>query len=246
MKRTITTLAMSALVVSGFAATGTGKVDAAMKSTYKVKIKADGLRVRTGPSLKYRIVDGVNSGQTFKYLGHRGNWTKILHKGHKRYVYSGYVKKYRVSGHTAKKASFSTSSNGFSRPTSGPVTQGYGKTSGIFGYTFHNGVDFGAPIGTPVHAAAAGKVVTSSYQGAYGNHVMVKHKVHGISYTTVYAHLSKRSVFVGQTIPKGATIGAVGSTGNSTGAHLHFEIHRGNYVYSGTSAANSVNPLAFL
>lgn len=245
MKRTITTLAMSALVVSGFAATGTGKVEAASGSSYKVKIKADGLRVRTGPSLKHRIVDGVNAGQTFKYLGRTGNWTKIMHEGEKRFVYSGYVKKYSVSGKSAKKASFS-SSTGFMRPTSGSITQGYGNASGKYGYTFHNGIDFGAPTGTPVKAAAAGKVIKSSYQGAYGNHVMVEHKVNGISYTTVYAHLSKRSVFVGQSIPKGANIGAVGSTGNSSGSHLHFEIHRGNYVYSGSSAASSVNPLAFL
>ncbi len=129
MKRTITTLAMSALVVSGFAATGTGKVEAASGSSYKVKIKADGLRVRTGPSLKHRIVDGVNAGQTFKYLGRTGNWTKIMHKGEKRFVYSGYVKKYSVSGKSAKKASFS-SSTGFMRPTSGSITQGYGNASG--------------------------------------------------------------------------------------------------------------------
>ena len=61
MKRILTTVTMSALVVSGFASTGTGKVEAASSSSYKVKVTADGLRVRTGPSTKYKIVACVNA-----------------------------------------------------------------------------------------------------------------------------------------------------------------------------------------
>ncbi|WP_393965286.1 peptidoglycan DD-metalloendopeptidase family protein [Exiguobacterium sp. S22-S28] len=244
MKRILTTVTMSALVVSGFASTGTGKVEAASSSSYKVKIMADGLRVRTGPSTKYRIVAGVNAGQTFKYQGKTGNWTKISYGGKKRYVYSGYVKRYSTSKKaTAKKASFST---GFLRPTNGPVTQGYGSASGRYGYTFHNGIDIAAATGTTVRATASGKVIQSGYQGAYGNYVMMTHKVNGLTYTSVYAHLSSRSVYAGQSIAKGTKIGNVGSTGNSTGSHLHFELHRGGYVYSGSSAANSINPLNVL
>lgn len=244
MKRILTTMTMGALVVSGFAATGTGKVEAA-SSSYKVKVMADGLRVRTGPSTKYRIIGGVNSGQTFKYLGRKGNWTKIIYGGEKRYVYAGYVKKYKLSSKKsyAKKASVSS---GFLRPTSGPVTQGYGAASGRYGYTFHNGIDFGAATGTTVRATASGKVIKSGYQGAYGNYVMMTHKMNGLSYTSVYAHLSSRSVRAGQSISKGTKIGNVGSTGNSTGSHLHFELHRGSYVYSSSSAASSVNPLNLL
>ena len=236
MKRILTTMTMTALMVSGFATTGMDKVEAA--TTYKVKIMADGLRVRTGPSTAYKAVGIVNKGKTFNYLGVSGSWTKISYSGSSRYVASKYVKKYKVT--TATKAS-----SGFSRPASGPITQGYGAASGVYGYTFHNGIDIGAATGTPVYASAAGKVITSRYYGAYGNHVMMTHTVNGIAYTTVYAHLNSRSVSAGQTIAKGSKIGTIGATGNAFGAHLHFELHRGSYVYSASSAANSVNPLNY-
>ncbi|WP_290748988.1 peptidoglycan DD-metalloendopeptidase family protein [Exiguobacterium sp. UBA3968] len=236
MKRLLTTMTMTALVVSGFATTSASKVEAA--TTYKVKVMADGLRVRTGPSTAYKIVGSVNTGQTFNYLGVSGSWTKISYGGASRYVSSTYVKKYSTT--TSTKAT-----TGFSRPASGPITQGYGAASGVYGYTFHNGIDIGAPTGTPIYASAAGKVITSRYYGAYGNHVMMTHTVNGIQYTTVYAHMNSRAVSVGQTIAKGTKIGTIGATGNAFGAHLHFEMHRGSYVYSGTSAANSVNPLNY-
>ncbi|WP_449403756.1 peptidoglycan DD-metalloendopeptidase family protein [Exiguobacterium artemiae] len=236
MKRMITTMTMTALMASGFATTGTEKVEAA--TTYKVKVTADGLRVRTGPSTAYKVVGSVNSGQTFNYLGVSGSWTKISYGGTSRYISSTYAKKYSVT--TSTKAS-----SGFSRPASGPITQGYGGASGVYGYTFHNGIDIGAPTGTPVYASAGGTVITSRYYGAYGNHIMMKSTVNGVSYTTVYAHLNSRSVYVGQTIAKGTKIGTIGATGNAFGAHLHFEMHRGSYVYSGTYAANSVNPLNY-
>lgn len=181
MKRMITTMTMTALMVSGFATTGIEKVEAA--TTYKVKVTADGLRVRTGPSTAYKVVGSVNSGQTFNYLGVSGSWTKISYGGTSRYISSTYAKKYSVT--TSTKAS-----SGFSRPASGRIAQGYGAASGTYGYTFHNGIDIAAPTGTPVYASAAGTVITSRYYGAYGNHIMMKHTVNGISYTTVYAHLS--------------------------------------------------------
>ncbi|WP_237737969.1 SH3 domain-containing protein [Exiguobacterium antarcticum] len=117
MKRMITTMTMTALMVSGFATTTTQKVDAA--TTYKVKVTADGLRVRTGPSTAYKVVGSVNSGQTFNYLGVSGSWTKISYGGTSRYISSTYAKKYSVT--TASKAS-----SGFSRPASGRIAQGYG------------------------------------------------------------------------------------------------------------------------
>lgn len=90
MKRLLTTMTMAALVVSGFATTSASKVEAA--TTYKVKVMADGLRVRTGPSTAYKIVGSVNTGQTFNYLGVSGSWTKISYGGASRYVSSTYVK----------------------------------------------------------------------------------------------------------------------------------------------------------
>jgi murein DD-endopeptidase MepM/ murein hydrolase activator NlpD len=88
----------------------------------------------------------------------------------------------------------------------------------------HTGVDYAAPTGTPVIAVADGVVTESSYQGAYGNMVVVQHNARQ---STVYAHLSRMQVKRGQSIKQGDVIGAVGTTGLSTGPHLHFEFRIG-------------------
>ena len=95
------------------------------------------------------------------------------------------------------------------------------KTQGLHGY---NGVDIGAPAGTPIIASARGVVIisrSSGWNGGYGNYVVIKHN-NGTQ--TLYSHLSKVYVSVGETVGQGETIGTVGSTGKSTGPHLHFEI----------------------
>jgi murein DD-endopeptidase MepM/ murein hydrolase activator NlpD len=84
----------------------------------------------------------------------------------------------------------------------------------------HTGMDFGAPAGTPVHATAAGKVTIASRDGGYGNMVEINH---GEGLATRYAHLSELDVAVGQKVRVGQVIGRVGSTGRSTGPHLHYE-----------------------
>lgn len=139
-----------------------------------------------------------------------------------------------------------SSSSMFIHPTSGSITQGYGSASGSNGYSFHNGIDFGAPVGTPIVAAATGTVITASSGGPYGNHVMIAHQLNGKTYTTVYAHMSSLNAHAGQRVSQGQQIGALGSTGNSTGPHLHFEIHVGGYSYSASGPANSVNPMSML
>jgi murein DD-endopeptidase MepM/ murein hydrolase activator NlpD len=88
----------------------------------------------------------------------------------------------------------------------------------------HTGVDYAAPTGTPVISVADGVVTESSYQGAYGNMVVVQHNARQ---STVYAHLSRMNVKRGQAIKQGDIIGAVGTTGLSTGPHLHFEFRIG-------------------
>lgn len=139
----------------------------------------------------------------------------------------------------------SPSSGGlFIHPTAGAVTQGYGSAGGENGYTFHNGIDFGGPVGTPIVAAATGTVITASGSGPYGNHIMIAHQLNGKTYTTVYAHMSSLNASAGQRVSQGQQIGTRGSTGNSTGPHLHFEIHVGGYSYSATGPANSVNPMS--
>ncbi len=94
--------------------------------------------------------------------------------------------------------------------------------------TYHKGIDIAAPTGTAVVASAGGTVTTASYQSAAGNYIMV---YHGNSTYTVYMHLSAIYVSAGDTVSKGQTIGAVGSTGVSTGPHLHFGVNvNGAYV----------------
>ena len=91
-------------------------------------------------------------------------------------------------------------------------------------YKNHGGTDIGASYGSAIYAADSGKVVQSSdgWNGGWGNYVMIDH---GNGMQTLYAHMSSRAVSVGQTVKKGQTIGYVGSTGMSTGPHLHFEMY---------------------
>jgi murein DD-endopeptidase MepM/ murein hydrolase activator NlpD len=97
----------------------------------------------------------------------------------------------------------------------------------------HGGVDIAAPGGTPIYAAASGTVVISQYGPSYGNYVKIEHSN---GYATLYAHASTLLVKQGQWVSKGQIIAKVGSTGNSTGNHLHFEVQR-----NGTR----INPLQF-
>ncbi|MDO8566298.1 MAG: peptidoglycan DD-metalloendopeptidase family protein [Candidatus Moranbacteria bacterium] len=109
------------------------------------------------------------------------------------------------------------------------LSQGYGKTtyarkSGSYGKAnFHNGLDFAAPSGTPIYAALGGKVVGVGNNGryAYGRWVAIDH---GDGIVTLYGHMSVQSVRRGQSVKEGEKIGAVGSTGNSTGPHVHFTV----------------------
>lgn len=133
----------------------------------------------------------------------------------------------------------------FQRPANGRLSQGWGAASGANGYSFHNGLDIAGPVGTPINASQTGTVTRAGWGGAYGNHVIITHVLNGQVWTTVYAHMSSVSVSAGQRVTQGQNIGAMGSTGNSTGSHLHFEIHRGGYSYSSSSAGNTVNPASF-
>jgi murein DD-endopeptidase MepM/ murein hydrolase activator NlpD len=149
------------------------------------------------------------------------------------------------SASTAPVASAPASGGMFQRPASGRLTQGWGPASGVNGYTFHNGLDIAAPVGTPIYAAATGTVTRAGWGGAYGNHVMITHVINGQVWTTVYAHMSSVSVKAGQRVSQGQNLGGMGSTGNSTGSHLHFEIHQGGYSWSSSSAGSTVNPASF-
>jgi murein DD-endopeptidase MepM/ murein hydrolase activator NlpD len=122
---------------------------------------------------------------------------------------------YAYSGPIPATAARGTGSFGW--PVSGHITQKF--------WTRHPGIDIGAPKGAPVLAADSGYVVQAGRSSAgYGNMILINH---GNSYLTRYGHLSAFNVEVGDSVKKGQLIGRVGSTGNSTGPHLHFEIIRG-------------------
>ena len=90
---------------------------------------------------------------------------------------------------------------------------------------FHAGLDFAAPIGTPIYATADGVVTDAGYNsGGYGNRVIIDH---GYGYETLYGHMYSIKTRVGAKIKRGEVIGYVGSTGKSTGPHCHYEVHRG-------------------
>ncbi len=105
------------------------------------------------------------------------------------------------------------------------ISSPYGnRTHPVLGGTrFHSGIDIPAPTGTPIIAAASGTVIMSQYSGSYGNVVIVDH---GNGVSTLYAHNSRNQVSVGQRVQAGQTIALIGSTGMSTGPHLHFEVRK--------------------
>jgi len=107
-------------------------------------------------------------------------------------------------------------------PVNGPITSPFGwRTSPFGGSEFHAGIDIGVPYGTPIHAADGGRVVWAQWMGGYGNAVVIDH---GGGLSTLYGHQSSLNVSVGQGVTRGQVIGYVGSTGMSTGPHLHFEV----------------------
>jgi len=108
-------------------------------------------------------------------------------------------------------------------PARGILTSGFGNRVSPFTgiIRFHGGIDIGADPGTPVIAAAAGEVIQAEYMGGYGYTILI---YHGGGFTTVYGHLSGFAVSKGQKVKQGQVIGYVGSTGFTTGPHLHFEV----------------------
>lgn len=108
-------------------------------------------------------------------------------------------------------------------PVAGKITSTFGERRNPIGAgnDFHPGLDIAADTGTPIAAAAAGRVISAGPDGGYGNLIVVDN---GNGVTTRYGHCSQIFARVGESVTAGQTIGAVGSTGHSTGPHLHFEV----------------------
>jgi murein DD-endopeptidase MepM/ murein hydrolase activator NlpD len=119
-----------------------------------------------------------------------------------------------------------TSRRGFIQPTAGRIGSGFGpRVHPIFGYRrMHNGVDIGAPTGQAIVAAKSGTVLFAGARGGYGNVVLIEHEG-GV--VTLYAHQSQILVAEGERVDRGEVVGRIGSTGVSTGPHLHFEVRVG-------------------
>lgn len=147
------------------------------------------------------------------------------------------------------------------KPTDGlPLTQDYGATSfalrGGYKGKWHNGIDFGGPIGTPVYAAESGKVIAVDnqdkycYRGAYGKYIVIEHEN---NLTTLYAHLSLQTVKKGDAVKRGDLIGYIGKTGYATGPHLHFTVYSSaTFIFKQSKTCGmmpfggDINPLQYL
>lgn len=141
---------------------------------------------------------------------------------------------------TQKEGSTITVATAFTRPVAGRITSDFGyRMHPIFKRRiFHSGIDIGSPYGTPIKAANSGRVIFVGWYSGYGKVVIIDHgKINGLPTTTLYAHMSTTIAKQGSNVAKGAIIGKVGTTGYSTGPHLHFEVRQ---------KGNPVNPLNFI
>ncbi|MFS0788682.1 peptidoglycan DD-metalloendopeptidase family protein [Shouchella sp. 1P09AA] len=133
-------------------------------------------------------------------------------------------------------------STSFVRPTTGRMTSEYGQRWG----RMHWGMDIGKNGRSgdiPIVAAYEGTVVSAEYHPSFGNWILVSHQIDGKQVTTVYAHLDRLDVKAGQKVARGESMGIMGNTGDSTGPHLHFEVHEGSFNWS---RSNAVNPNKYI
>ncbi len=153
--------------------------------------------------------------------------TSLIQKGGERAYYrytpsdDGIPDYFDAEGHSVKKTLMRTPIDG------ARLTSRFGRRRHpILGYSrMHRGIDFGAPTGTPIMAAGSGRVEAAGWNGSYGRYLRIRHTG---AFKTAYAHLSKfaRGIRRGGRVKQGQIIGYVGSTGRSTGPHLHYEVHR--------------------
>lgn len=149
--------------------------------------------------------------QTGKLLYAKLGGTELM-----RWNYNGAPQFFRSNGESARKGLMKTPVDG------ARLTSGFGmRFHPLLAYSrMHQGVDFGVPSGTPIKAAAGGRISFAGWHGGHGNYVMVSHSK---TLSTAYAHMSRFAVRPGQQVAQGQVIGYVGSTGLSTGPHLHYE-----------------------
>ncbi|WP_030912207.1 M23 family metallopeptidase [Streptomyces sp. NRRL F-5126] len=142
-----------------------------------------------------------------------------------------------ATGNSAHQASATTGTGWMLPAGKAPIGTPYHAAGSMWSSGYHTGTDFLVDSGTPVHAVAAGTVVTAGWGGSYGNQVVIRHDD---GHYSQYGHLSSLSVSAGQSVTEGEQIGLSGATGNVTGPHLHFEIR------TGPDYGSDIDPMAFL
>lgn len=206
----------------------------------------DSLNVRKGAGIEYGVITTLPRGTKVDQIGANGNWYQIKSGTKIGWVNASYLSptkladnvlssgvKWLESEGNRRTAEVYTQmldtslSNPFSMPTQGRLTSPYGIRSNptAAGYEFHTGIDLANVIGTPILATAPGVVdrtVTSNV--GYGNYIILRHDMAGMTFYSLYGHLNKIEVKTGQKIGRGERIAQMGTTGRSTGSHLHFEI----------------------
>ena len=199
----------------------------------------DPKRLRVGEEIVFPIPDGiiytVREGDTLESIAMRFFTTVNLLKAANSLLSDVIYEGEKLFVPTEIMGMAFNESSKFIWPAYGLITSKYGwRIHPITKrWSFHTGVDIAAPFGSPVFAADDGVVKFVGKNGGYGNMILIDHG----KYQTVYGHLSKIDVFVGEYVKKGQLIGRVGSTGISTGPHVHFEVR----IYG-----KHTNPLAFL
>lgn len=194
------------------------------------------LNVRTAP---WGSKTGTLSrGASVKVTGKSGDWYKIDSGGKTRFVHSDYISKNKPSsgGSSSGGGSHSGGKGWGGRPVAGGrISSSYGwRNCPFHGREFHKGVDLAVGGGTPVKSPGPGKVIYRGWCGGYGNFIKVQHDN---GYVTCYAHLKSYNVSNGQRVGQGTVLGAVNSTGSSTGNHLHFEILKGGQAVNPASVS---------
>lgn len=203
---------------------------------YKVKVASVAEKKRKQDQVVARIANLVNRQRTYKaelgsamrkkqgYLGELRERASDLSEQYAELDRESDAIASRIRAFQARPSSVGgTFRGGFIRPSRGRISSGFGMRFHpvLRRNRMHNGIDIAAPTGTPIVASAAGIVIEASYMRGYGNTVIVDH---GGGVSTLYAHCSRIFVREGQRVRQGERIAAIGSTGLSTGPHLHFEI----------------------
>ena len=186
-------------------------------------VTASWLNVRQGPSTQYDTVGGLPEGSIVEWDVSENGWLNI---GREEWVHGDWVK---IQDQEPPAPIGDTP---IIRPVKARISQLFGDRYDYYYKTFripgHNGTDYAAPQGTPLLAIADGKVRTvSTDPTGYGNWVEVYHP--SLRMYSLYAHLHRTDVVAGQFVRQGDRIGLMGSTGNSTGPHLHFEIRLASF-----------------